>query len=149
PTDCPTAIRNRPPNARVIFGDDARQPSVGRADRTTDVRSPRADTAVRPREPATLVTPASPRIDERTRRPPEHTPSDDPREAAPRFTPQPLPTATPSTTSPPRAEPRPQPPQQPLPRDEPQQAPPPRADPTPSRRPDLPDLGKRPVPRSR
>ena len=22
PTDCPTAVRNRPPNGRVIFGDD-------------------------------------------------------------------------------------------------------------------------------
>ncbi len=22
PTDCPTAVRNRPPNSRVIFGDD-------------------------------------------------------------------------------------------------------------------------------
>jgi hypothetical protein len=22
PTDCPTAVRNRPPNARVLFGDD-------------------------------------------------------------------------------------------------------------------------------
>lgn len=25
PTDCPTAIRNRPPNGRVIFGDEVRR----------------------------------------------------------------------------------------------------------------------------
>jgi hypothetical protein len=56
-TDCPTAIKNRPTNGRVIFGDDPADSSKGTTDKAklppnikgfTDVKSP---TAVIPRRP--------------------------------------------------------------------------------------------------
>jgi hypothetical protein len=30
PTDCPTAVRNRPPNGRVLFGDDYKEAGEGK-----------------------------------------------------------------------------------------------------------------------
>ncbi len=113
PTDCPTAIRNRPPNARVIFGDLSKTAPKGdrTPDRTTETRLPRIDTVRKPPE----LPP---------RRPPDGAIApEDPRGLPqPRFTPPPNPVA---------------PPVQPLPRVEPpkQDAPPvkvpPRVDPTP------------------
>ena len=44
PTDCPTAIKNRPPNGRVIFGedDDARgRDRRGRDEKGDDKRKPK------------------------------------------------------------------------------------------------------------
>jgi hypothetical protein len=50
PTDCATAIRNRPPNARVIFP-DRRDGRVGQPKTQTPTR-PRADTTRRRKPPA-------------------------------------------------------------------------------------------------
>lgn len=47
PTDCPTAVRNRPSNGRVIWGDDNKR-DAGRRD--TDRPSRGADDRDRPRE---------------------------------------------------------------------------------------------------
>lgn len=33
PTDCPTAVRNKPKNARVIYGDDAKDADAERRDK--------------------------------------------------------------------------------------------------------------------
>ncbi|HET7565120.1 MAG TPA: hypothetical protein VFJ96_09020 [Gemmatimonadaceae bacterium] len=73
PTDCATAIRHRPPNGRVVFGEPVQTPLVERhaapqMDRTvmppvrrdtqpTDERHPRVD-SVRP--PTRSVTPRQP-----------------------------------------------------------------------------------------
>lgn len=61
PTDCATAIRRRPPNARVIFGDDARQSTP---DRDGEARVPRAEPSPRDAGRTPLPVPQlRPRID--------------------------------------------------------------------------------------
>ena len=69
PTDCATALRRRPPNARVIFGDEVRTPRRElRMDRTPELLVPRPTEQAAPRRD-TSRPPVAPRRD--TGRPPE------------------------------------------------------------------------------
>jgi hypothetical protein len=44
PTDCPTALRRRPPNARVVFGDDVqKRPEAVKSLRGDDRRDDRRE----------------------------------------------------------------------------------------------------------
>jgi hypothetical protein len=76
PTDCPTAIRRRPPNARVIFGDEVRsQPR----DRGTQIEPPALverrspppedDRPPQKAKPQPEPTPKEPQVDARRVRP--------------------------------------------------------------------------------
>jgi hypothetical protein len=92
PTDCSTAIRRRPPNARVIFGDQTAVPSVrgyqpptrGYNDEPKDTdRTPRrtepADRKDEPRRAEPKKDPPPPaRSEPRRRDPPEVQPSREP-----------------------------------------------------------------------
>lgn len=55
PTDCATALRRRPPNARVIFGDEVRVPRTNFAPPPRTDATPRTDAP--PRSPTPPITP--------------------------------------------------------------------------------------------
>ena len=56
PTDCPTAVRNRPANARVIFGDPLPKPPAAKPGQTVPVPLPLAPPAD-PKKPKPPKTP--------------------------------------------------------------------------------------------
>jgi hypothetical protein len=60
PTDCPTAIRKKPPNARVIFGDELRTPPRLRDDRNQ--RHPDKREGEPPRDTGAVKRPERPMI---------------------------------------------------------------------------------------
>jgi hypothetical protein len=57
PTDCPTAVRNRPPNAKVIFGDPLPVRS-GKPEKTPIIPLPHSPT--KKKEPPTKKAPPPP-----------------------------------------------------------------------------------------
>ncbi|HJU65434.1 MAG TPA: hypothetical protein VJ596_07140 [Gemmatimonadaceae bacterium] len=90
PTDCSTAIRRRPPNARVIFGDQSAQPpSRGYVPPTRSYRDEPKDTERAPRRTEEDRKPPprreEPKRDPAPSRPPprEEPPRRDPPEAQP------------------------------------------------------------------
>lgn len=89
PTDCATALRRRPPNARVIFGDEVRAPQSDRPNRPVTTETPRvaappprpmpspAGTSPAPTAPQPQPQPPQ-RIDDGRRHEPPHEPSREP-----------------------------------------------------------------------
>jgi hypothetical protein len=82
PTDCSSAIRNKPANARVIFGGDPKTPPPTRLDRGTDSHVPRIDTAAKPIVPETRRVPErvpdEPRVQPRQQQPQTQSPPPSP-----------------------------------------------------------------------